>query len=75
VVLEEKVVGELADRGWPVPGVAPDGKEKLVLGGCETGGAGLLLAPVQETAQTGPDLEEVAVVGGQQRPRRCHTSQ
>ena len=32
LVLEEEVVGQLADRRWPLAGVAPNGKKKLVPG-------------------------------------------
>ena len=48
LVLEEEVVGHLADRRWPVAGVAPDGKKKLVPG-IAAGSAMVPEAPLVQT--------------------------
>lgn len=63
VVLEQKVAGDLADRRAALTWVASDRQEELVLGGGEVLGAGLLLAPVEESAQTGSELEQSQVIG------------
>lgn len=60
VVTEQQVVGDLTDR-WRVA-MAPDGEQELVLGGGETRGVGLLLAPPLEPAQSVAEVEEPVVV-------------
>jgi chloride channel protein, CIC family len=62
VVAQVEVVGQLTDGRSPGVDVAPDGEEKLVLGGGQPGGPGLLLAPVEEGPEPGPQVEERAVV-------------
>src|ERR1700747_714770 len=42
--------------------MSPDGEQQLVLGGRQAGGLRLLLAPTEEAAQTGPQLEQVGEV-------------
>ena len=63
VVLEQEVAGDVADRGTGWIWVAFDREEELVLGGREVLRAGLLLAPAEESAQAGSELEESQVIG------------
>jgi len=62
VVAQEEMVGDVADGGRRLVFVAADGEEQLVLLPGETGGAGLLVAPVQEAAQRRAEAEELAVL-------------
>ena len=48
VGLKEEAVGQLAGRRWPVAGVAPDGKKKLVPG-IAAGSAMVPEAPLVQT--------------------------
>lgn len=57
VVAQHKCLGELADR-WPVLCAAAAYREqKLMLGWGETVRVGLFLAPMQEAAQTGAQVQ------------------
>jgi CIC family chloride channel protein len=62
VVLEEQGFGNLSDRRPFAIRVALDREEQLMLRRGETGGVGLLLAPVQEATEPGPQLEQSFVV-------------
>jgi hypothetical protein len=42
--------------------MTPDRQQQLVLRGGQAGRPGLLLAPAQESTQTGPQLEQVREV-------------
>jgi hypothetical protein len=69
VVAQHEVAGHVADGrpAWVV--VAAYREQQLVLGGGQAGGLGVLLAPAQEAAQAGAQLQQapVVLVGG----RRC----
>ena len=60
---KQEVAGDVPDRGAGWLWVAFDREEQLVLGGREVLRAGLLLAPAQESAQAGSELEQAPVVG------------
>jgi hypothetical protein len=61
VVAQQQVVGDLPDRrGRAV--VAPDGEQQLVLRRREPGGAGLLLAPMEEPPDAVAELQQPPVV-------------
>ena len=62
VVPHVEVRGDLADGGAGRVGMSPYGQQQLVLGGRQPTGAGLVLAPVDEAAQRGAQLQEPAVV-------------
>ena len=59
---EHQVAGQVTDGGAVRPGVALDGEQQLMLGRSKPGRPGLRLGPVQETAQPGPEGEQVLVV-------------
>ena len=62
MVPEQEYLGDVAD-GRPVPVLpTPDGEQQLVLRRGEPDRRGLFLAPVQEAAEAGPELEETPVV-------------
>ena len=71
VVAQHEVAGDVADRRPARVAVAADGEQQLVLGGREARGLGVLLAPAQEAAQTGAQLQQpsVVLVGGRRRHR------
>jgi hypothetical protein len=62
VVPEQEDVGDLPDGRAGATGVPPDGEQQLVLCGREADCHRLCLAPVQEAAQAGPELEKTRVV-------------
>ena len=62
VMPEEQRVGDVANRRSGRISGAADGEKQLMLGRGETRGGGLLLAPAQEAAQAGAELEESLVV-------------
>jgi hypothetical protein len=62
VMAQQQRVRDVADRGSPIAMVAADGEEQLVLRRRDAGGDSLRLAPVQELAQRGPELEQTLVV-------------
>ena len=62
VVPEQEDVGDVADRRPARSRLTADGEQQLVLRRGETDRRGLFLAPVQEAAQAGPELEETLVV-------------
>src|SRR5581483_9678372 len=73
VVLEVQTLGELADGRLLPGGVAADGEQELVLLGLDPGGAGGLLAEVDEAADLVAQLGERAVlVGTQVGLKRLH---
>jgi hypothetical protein len=59
VVAKEKALGDVRDRRSRRILVAGDGQQKLVAGGGESGGDGLLLAPAQVAPEGGAELEEL----------------
>jgi hypothetical protein len=62
VVPQEQRVGHLADGRPTLRGAAAHREEELVLGGSETLGLRLLLAPVQEPPELGAEPQQVFVV-------------
>jgi hypothetical protein len=62
VVLQQQCIGDVADGGFLRPGVASDREQQLVLGRCQTDGVGLRLAPVEELAQSGTELQQALIV-------------
>jgi hypothetical protein len=63
VVPEQEGVGHLPDGRAVPPWVPPHGEQQLVLCRGEADGDRLRLAPVQEAAEAGPELEQTCVVG------------
>ena len=78
VVAEQEVVGHLADGRAAAVGVPADGQQQLVLRRRQSGGLRLLLAPAEEPAQSGPQRQQILVVGIPQTHRltiaSCHDS-
>jgi hypothetical protein len=68
---QHEVPGDIADRWSVLIAVTADREQELVLGGRQAGGLGVLLAPAQEPAQAGAELEQpsVVIVGGRRRHR------
>lgn len=67
----QQVSGEIADGRRPVPRVALDRYQKLVLDVRQPGGLRLILAPALEAAQRDPELKQLLeVLPG--KPGRCH---
>ena len=66
VMAQHEVAGDVADGRSARVVMTADGEQQLVLGRGEARGLGVLLAPAQEPAQTGAQLEEppVVLVGG-----------
>ena len=62
VVPEQEDVGDLPDGRAVAARTPPDGEQELVLRRREADFHGLGLAPVQESAEAGPELEETCVV-------------
>jgi len=63
VVAKQQVLCDVPDRGRQGARVAADGQQELVLLGGQAGQLGLLLAPAQELAQSGPEGQQLAVLG------------
>jgi hypothetical protein len=63
VMAQEQVLGHVADRRAAPIGMTSNGEQQLVLGRRDAGRLGLLLAPAQEAAEPGTELEQPPVVG------------
>jgi hypothetical protein len=68
---KQEVCGHVAHCWAAAVGVTAHGQQELVLSGRQTRGFGLLLAPVQEPPETGPQLQQptVVLIGGYGRHR------
>ena len=62
VVAEHQGGGDVSDRGGGAGRVAADGEQELMLGGGDPARGGLLLAPVEELAESGAQLQQPPVV-------------
>jgi hypothetical protein len=62
VMAQDEVLGQVANRGSLVAGVTANRQQQLVLGGCQPGRVGLLIAPAQEAAQSGAQLQQMLEV-------------
>jgi hypothetical protein len=73
VVAQDEVAGDIPDGRSARVAVTADGEQQLVLGRCEACGLSVLLAPAQEPAQTGAQLEQapVVLVGGRGHRGDC----
>lgn len=60
VVAQQEVLGDVTDRGWFA--VASHGQEQLVLGPREPDRARLIIAPVQEAAETVAEREQAGEI-------------
>ena len=63
VMAQEQVLGHVADRRTAPIGMTSNGEQQLMLGRRDAGRLGLLLAPAQEAAEPGAELEQPPVVG------------
>ena len=63
VMAQQQVVGDLADGRATAVGMPPDGQQQLVLRRGQPGPLRLLLAPADEAAQSGPQRQQILVVG------------
>lgn len=62
VVAKKQVVGDLPDSGAARIVMATNREQELMLRGCQAGGSGLLLAPVQKATQTGAQRQQASIV-------------
>jgi hypothetical protein len=62
VVSEQQVVGDVSDGRSGRVVMTSDGEQELMLGGRESGGVGVLLAPAQKAPQIRAQLQQTAVV-------------
>ena len=66
VVAQYEVVRDITDR-WPGRiWVSFDCEQQLVLRGCDAGGSGLMLAPVQKAPEAGAEREQALEIGSDQ---------
>jgi hypothetical protein len=68
VVLTDQVIGDFADCGAPIVGVSAYREQQLMLGRRQPGIAGLLLAPLLESPQSGSERQKVAVLAVSRPP-------
>ena len=72
VVAKKQRFGDVADCRCPAPAMTAYREQQLVLRGGETFARGLLLAPAQEPAQLGAELEQPLVVVVGESPASRH---
>jgi hypothetical protein len=60
VVAQQEMLGDVTDRGWLA--VAANCQEQLVLRSCQSDRARLIIAPMQETAETVAEREQAGEV-------------